>query len=63
MVELTRTIEEAKNGTQFIKIDGVDIGNVGLHFLRSNISLIPQVPVIFIGTIRYNIDPLNQYSD
>jgi len=42
----------------FIKIDGVDISTLGLHFLRSNLSIIPQTPVIFMGTIRYNIDPL-----
>jgi len=41
-----------------IKIDGVDITSLGLHFLRSNLSIIPQTPVIFMGTIRYNIDPL-----
>ena len=59
MVELHR-----EDGRQsFIKIDGVDISTLGLHFLRSNLSIIPQTPVIFMGTIRYNIDPMSHFKD
>eukprot|EP00927_Polykrikos_kofoidii_P030793 TRINITY_DN26508_c0_g1_i1.p1 TRINITY_DN26508_c0_g1~~TRINITY_DN26508_c0_g1_i1.p1 ORF type:complete len:1381 (+),score=229.47 TRINITY_DN26508_c0_g1_i1:141-4283(+) len=41
-----------------IKIDGVDISLVGLHTLRQRITMIPQDPVVFGGTLRSNLDPL-----
>ena len=46
-----------------ITIDGVDISSVGLKLLRDSISIIPQEPVLFVGTIRFNLDPFNQYTD
>ena len=46
-----------------IVIDGVDTKSIGLYDLRSNISIIPQEPVLFVGTVRYNLDPFNSYSD
>ncbi|XP_068202669.1 ATP-binding cassette sub-family C member 5-like [Palaemon carinicauda] len=44
-------------------IDGVDVSTVGLHTLRSAISVIPQDPVLFQGSIRYNLDPFEEHSD
>ncbi|XP_052140997.1 ABC transporter C family member 4-like [Oryza glaberrima] len=46
-----------------IIIDGIDICTLGLHDLRSRFGIIPQEPVLFEGTIRSNIDPLQLYSD
>lgn len=46
-----------------ILIDNIDTKNINLSFLRSRISIIPQVPVLFSDTIRANLDPFNEYTD
>ena len=52
---------EAVDGA--IKIDGIDISRIGLHDLRSRLTIIPQDPALFTGTLRLNLDPFNKYSD
>ncbi|XP_073824771.1 CF transmembrane conductance regulator [Musca autumnalis] len=44
-------------------IDGIDTGTITRESLRSKISIIPQDPVLFSATIRYNLDPFEKYSD
>ncbi|WJX71042.1 hypothetical protein P8452_55079 [Trifolium repens] len=46
-----------------ILVDGIDISSICLNVLRSSFGIIPQDPTLFIGTVRYNLDPLSQHSD
>ncbi|XP_063760007.1 multidrug resistance-associated protein 1-like [Eleginops maclovinus] len=54
-------ILEAAKGKIFI--DGIDISQVGLHDLRSRITIIPQDPVLFSGSLRMNLDPFDTCSE
>ncbi|KAJ2088988.1 hypothetical protein IW138_003829 [Coemansia sp. RSA 986] len=57
---LLRYIEASKGR---IVLDGVDISKIGLEDLRRNVTIIPQDPVLFNGTIRFNLDPFDEHPD
>ncbi|XP_023165481.2 multidrug resistance-associated protein 1 isoform X10 [Drosophila hydei] len=57
---LFRIIESAGGK---IMIDGIDIATMGLHMLRSRLTIIPQDPVLFSGSLRSNLDPFEIKTD
>jgi ATP-binding cassette subfamily C (CFTR/MRP) protein 4 len=58
---LFRIVEPYPEGC--IEIDGIDISKLGLRDLRSNLSIIPQEPFCFRGSIRSNLDPFHVFDD
>jgi len=60
MLSLYRIVEAAEGS---IVIDGVDISKIGLSDLRRKLSIIPQEPTLFSGTVRSNLDPFHEYKD
>ncbi|OWM71292.1 hypothetical protein CDL15_Pgr011419 [Punica granatum] len=61
MINALFRIVELERGR--ILIDGYDIGKFGLMDLRKVLGIIPQSPVLFSGTVRFNLDPFNEHND
>ncbi|KAL3882085.1 hypothetical protein ACJMK2_028457, partial [Sinanodonta woodiana] len=57
---LFRLIEPA--GGQIL-VDGVDVSKIGLHDLRAKLTILPQEPVLFSGSLRMNLDPHDEHTD
>ncbi|ORX88735.1 P-loop containing nucleoside triphosphate hydrolase protein [Basidiobolus meristosporus CBS 931.73] len=60
LVSLLRIVEAAEGK---ILVDGLDISTIGLCDLRNKIDVIPQEPVLFVGTIRSNLDPFDRCAE
>ncbi|KAI9103116.1 P-loop containing nucleoside triphosphate hydrolase protein [Phlyctochytrium arcticum] len=60
---LTALLRIVESYEGVITIDGIDVSKIGLNDLRSNIAIIPQEPVLFVGTIRSNLDPFGKNTD
>ena len=60
LISLLRIVEAAEGK---IVIDGMDVAKIGLKDLRTKIAIIPQEPVLFVGTIRENIDLFAKNTD
>ncbi|XP_072636145.1 ATP-binding cassette sub-family C member 3 isoform X1 [Canis lupus baileyi] len=54
-------ILEAAEGE--IRIDGLNVADIGLHDLRSQLTIIPQDPILFSASLRMNLDPFGYYSE
>ncbi|KAI4365222.1 hypothetical protein MLD38_021227 [Melastoma candidum] len=61
MINALFRIVELERGR--ILIDGCDIAKFGLNDLRKVLGIIPQSPVLFSGTVRFNLDPFNEHND
>jgi len=57
---LFRVVEAAEGR---ILIDGVDISSMGLQKLRSSLAVVPQEPTVLDGSVRQNLDPVNERTD
>merc|ERR1711991_100979 len=60
VLALFRFVEAAEG---CISIDGVDISKIGTNRLRQALTIIPQDPVLFVGTVRKNLDPFDEHTD
>ena len=61
LINIISRICEIEKGNMII--DGVNISDIPLNQLRDAITVIPQDPTLFDGSIRFNIDPMNQHTD
>lgn len=62
-MRILELIKDAGGNLGSIKLDSVDISEIGLHELRNKVTIIPQDPLLFTGTIKSNIDPFCKHSN
>lgn len=59
-VALFRLVEPVSGA---IMVDGENLSHMGLHDCRSKITILPQDPVLFSGSLRMNLDPMDEHTD
>eukprot|EP00484_Ammonia_sp_Unknown_P014174 CAMPEP_0197081528 /NCGR_PEP_ID=MMETSP1384-20130603/214680_1 /TAXON_ID=29189 /ORGANISM="Ammonia sp." /LENGTH=341 /DNA_ID=CAMNT_0042520423 /DNA_START=739 /DNA_END=1765 /DNA_ORIENTATION=+ len=62
LLSLFRLVEPEKPDSEIV-LDGVDCTQLGLRDLRTNLAIIPQDPVLFSGSLKFNLDPFGEYTD
>ncbi|KAG0289416.1 hypothetical protein BGZ96_007013 [Linnemannia gamsii] len=62
LIQALFLLSELDAGSQIV-LDGIDTQTIGTADLRSHIAIIPQDPVLFEGTFRYNLDPLKRHNE
>ena len=60
---LFRILDASSVDVGEIRIDNLNIRKVGLHSLRKRLTIIPQEPMLFSGTLRANLDPFGEFTD
>ncbi len=63
LLRILELIDDDDGKKGYIQLDNVDIEQLGLHIVRTKVTIIPQDPTLFTGSIRYNIDPFNEFKD
>ncbi|KAL4488821.1 hypothetical protein ABPG72_016474 [Tetrahymena utriculariae] len=63
LMRILELIQDNNGQLGKISLDGENIRDIGLHDLREKVTIIPQDPLLFSGTIRSNIDPYKKYTD
>lgn len=61
LLRLLLRINDYHTGT--VKLGGVELRSIPKHRLRSKLCVIPQKPLLFSGTVRFNLDPLGEFAD
>ena len=63
LLRILELVENPEGQKGKIELDSVDISEIGLHHLRGRVTIVPQDPTLFTETIRFNIDPFNEFRD
>lgn len=63
MLRILEICENSDKTKGKLIMNETDVSEIGLHYLRHSVAMIPQDPLLFSGTLRSNIDPFEKYSD